>query len=491
MKKLSKIIICLVFVMALFCGSAAALAAEDDTDYLNLLMIIPERHPFFESCADELNALGLFRGSDLGYELDRSPKRLEAGIMLLRLLGLEEIALAGDCKHPFTDVPEWADKIVGYLYENNLTNGISKTRFGSDNNCDPRMYVTFVLRTLGYSDKDGDFTYEDSLTFGMSVGVIDKFILSTPFLRDNMVAVSFLSLHTATADGEYDTLLEKLVADRVVSTEAAKTVLDRNQYYTEIRAAFSEARYNVSYGAKTIGESTNYGEVWRFEYTFNIAVRMDNGKLSMRMYAYSPIWEPEVGVKYYKDGYMYYCLQNGETWKVRMPQDYALSELYEVFQDMGMVPLVAGSMSPIYMVKSVTKEVAGNYIVHTETNTPVLEEYNKYTRNSHTNGINTVTKYYINKDGSPDKITCSTSTLFDSASSESIISEQYNFKFGDEVKIVFPEDLGSYEDKTDEYSEVPQTVECQFCEYIYQGVKVPNFCPVCDASKEAFQFVEE
>ena len=45
--------------------------------------------------------------------------------MLTRLLGAEKTALAGNWKHPFTDVPQWADKYVGWLYQNGLTKGVS------------------------------------------------------------------------------------------------------------------------------------------------------------------------------------------------------------------------------------------------------------------------------------------------------------------------------------------------------------------------------
>mgnify|MGYP002802526165 CR=1 FL=1 len=43
----------------------------------------------FTSSADVLNELGLFQGSESGYELDRAPDRAEAATMLVRLLGKE------------------------------------------------------------------------------------------------------------------------------------------------------------------------------------------------------------------------------------------------------------------------------------------------------------------------------------------------------------------------------------------------------------------
>ena len=42
--------------------------------------------------AQVLNELGLFQGTNNGYELDRAPTRTEAGVMLIRLLGVEKQA---------------------------------------------------------------------------------------------------------------------------------------------------------------------------------------------------------------------------------------------------------------------------------------------------------------------------------------------------------------------------------------------------------------
>ncbi len=39
--------------------------------------------------ADMLKSLGLFKGTDIGFELDRTSNRVEAAIMLVRLLGGE------------------------------------------------------------------------------------------------------------------------------------------------------------------------------------------------------------------------------------------------------------------------------------------------------------------------------------------------------------------------------------------------------------------
>ena len=93
----------------------------------------------FDAAAKDLSAIGVFRGTEAGFELDRAPTRSEAAIMLVRLYGAEEQAAAdyeaGTISHPFTDVSDFTAPYVAWLYTNGLTNGTSATTFGSAAPC--------------------------------------------------------------------------------------------------------------------------------------------------------------------------------------------------------------------------------------------------------------------------------------------------------------------------------------------------------------------
>ena len=67
-----------------------------------------------KDAADELYTLGLFYGTDKGFELDRSLTRQEAAAMVVRLVGKETTALNGTYRTDFTDVALWAEGYVGY-----------------------------------------------------------------------------------------------------------------------------------------------------------------------------------------------------------------------------------------------------------------------------------------------------------------------------------------------------------------------------------------
>lgn len=51
----------------------------------------------------------MFKGTNNGFELERQPTRAEAGVMLIRMLGKEALALSQDSDYPFDDVPDLID----------------------------------------------------------------------------------------------------------------------------------------------------------------------------------------------------------------------------------------------------------------------------------------------------------------------------------------------------------------------------------------------
>lgn len=171
--------------------------------------------------AHRLRDLGLFQGvgthpdGGINFELERVPSRTEALVMLIRLLGKEDEALNNEWEHPFTDVPGWADKLVGYAYEKGLTKGVSPTEFGTGT-ASVQMYLTFVLRALGYSDgPGGDFTWDAPERFAQGVGILPGDVYMEDFRRSDMVLISEAALFARLKDSDI-TLLDKLIEDGAV-----------------------------------------------------------------------------------------------------------------------------------------------------------------------------------------------------------------------------------------------------------------------------------
>lgn len=195
---------------------------------LALIMTLVMSVPAFavnETNADRLYALGLFKGSGSGYALDGTATRMQGLIMLTRLLGEEEAALASELPCPFTDIAAGnPSRYAAYAYEKGYTTGTTATTFSPSTTIGFKHYVTFLLRALGYNDQAGDFTFATSLTKAAEIGMIDQasasYILQNNpvFYRADLVDLCLSALTMDLKNGS-ETLAEQLVA-RGVFTKA-------------------------------------------------------------------------------------------------------------------------------------------------------------------------------------------------------------------------------------------------------------------------------
>ncbi len=177
MKKLCSMLLVLSMLLSLICTASAA-------------------SPEAVKAANALHSLGLFQGVGTNqdgtpnYDLDRTPNRMEAVTMLVRLLGKEDEAKAGTWNTPFTDVAGWAKPYVGYAYKNALTNGISSNKFGGTDIVTASQYITFVLRALGY-DGSTDFKWDAAWELSDKVGITNgQYNANTPFTRGDVAIIS-------------------------------------------------------------------------------------------------------------------------------------------------------------------------------------------------------------------------------------------------------------------------------------------------------------
>ncbi len=169
--------------------------------------------------ADALHQLGLFQGTNQGYDLDRKSTRIEGLVMLVRLMGEEDAAKAYTGKHPFQDVPAWADRYVAYAYDKGYTNGSSATTFGPSDLMTGNQYLTFLLRALGYDDSAGDFVWSSAVKTAASLGVLSaadqtSILRTRYFYRDHIVYTSYKAL-IAKKKGGIITLATALVQNGV------------------------------------------------------------------------------------------------------------------------------------------------------------------------------------------------------------------------------------------------------------------------------------
>ena len=190
----------------------------------------------YTNCADSLHEMGLFQGTQNGYDLDRTPTRAEAAVMLVRLLGKEAEAKALTYTAPFTDLKGWEKPYVQYLYSNGLANGTNRTTFNPTGKCTAQMYATFLLRALGYSDT-ADFSYANAIETAREQGIYDTGIINTQnFLRDDAAAASYTVLSVSPKNSE-GTLLDQLVSENAITEADAKRYQSLFSSYAQYREA--------------------------------------------------------------------------------------------------------------------------------------------------------------------------------------------------------------------------------------------------------------
>ncbi len=207
-------------------GSGITITSDSATVYVrDGARMLPAYTAANTKYADALLGLKLFLGSNRGYELDRTPTRQEALIMLIRLLGEEQDALGYTGTSTFTDLTGWLEGRSYIIYGHNkgYTNGESATVFAQAKPASLEMYLTFVLRALGYSDAAGDFVWNtSSRTLAIDLGLITQSeidsILTSGFMRDHVVRISYNALDT-NLKGSGETLAEKLTAAGVITSE--------------------------------------------------------------------------------------------------------------------------------------------------------------------------------------------------------------------------------------------------------------------------------
>lgn len=320
----------------------------------------------FDAVAEDLSAIGMFRGTANGFELDRAPTRSEAAIMLVRLYGAEEAAKtayeAGEISHPFTDVSEFTSPYVAWLYTNGITNGFTETTYASQRACTAQNYVAFLLRALGY--KDGtDFQYADALTFAQEKGFYDSLAFSGTFLRDDLAALTYQGLAADMADGK-TYLLDSLIKSKAIDKTAAKPMTDKIEAYRAMQSACADmdsTMLDADIDMKMDMTMSVAGETMTMptEMTGNmkmIADNLSNVQLAYELNTSLEGAETTMGM-WMKDGWQYLSMTvAGETTKIKSPVDDVTTAL----ESLPVVDVDSMNVSGLAMIGSITSKTVSN-----------------------------------------------------------------------------------------------------------------------------------
>ena len=126
-----------------------------------------------DRAADTLAALGLVQGTASGdYALTAPATRAQAAVLLVRLAGGEAAAKADPWFAGFRDLPAWAADSIDYAAHQGWVTGVSTLYFNPNDTITANAWCAFLLRMLGYSDKNGDFAIDDAAVFAQHIGLV-------------------------------------------------------------------------------------------------------------------------------------------------------------------------------------------------------------------------------------------------------------------------------------------------------------------------------
>jgi len=181
--------------------------------------------------ADNLFDLRLFMGTGVDssgapiFELERSLNRMEALALVVRLMGLESKANEFSGPNPFRDTPYWGEKIAAFAYYEGISVGIGSGLFSPERFVTYLEFTAFLLRTLGYSEYNGDFQFNQAVNKAVEINLYtlnQKNVQNNAghFFRSDAVVSMARALLTNTK-GTDSMLIDTLVVSNTISREAA------------------------------------------------------------------------------------------------------------------------------------------------------------------------------------------------------------------------------------------------------------------------------
>ncbi len=208
MRNLKKLLAVVVAICVLATMTIPAFAAETKTD------------------AQIVEILGVLKGDGAGVTdtyLAKGTNRMQAAQLYLRLIGLEDEALAETSTDNFDDanlVYAGGQRVLAYLKANPDLGwgGVGANKFEPTGAASAQMIYKVMLEALGY--KQGtDFEWADAITFAKDKGLSK--IADVTNLTNADMATALVEALNAKVKGSDATLLEKLIDDKIIDEAKA------------------------------------------------------------------------------------------------------------------------------------------------------------------------------------------------------------------------------------------------------------------------------
>ncbi len=169
--------------------------------------------------ADTLATLHVLE--DTNYRLEETATRGEAAVLLVNLSGSKWAARSMPYPVPFRDVFAIGTE-VGYGAHRGWFSGVTDSEFCPDNPITANAWCAFLLRMVGYSDKEGDFTVTDAAAFARRIG-LTTCTYSGSLTRAELFRSAAEALTFSYRDGS-GTVIDRLISSGTCTRAAANAL---------------------------------------------------------------------------------------------------------------------------------------------------------------------------------------------------------------------------------------------------------------------------
>ncbi|NMB97508.1 MAG: hypothetical protein GYA02_13010 [Clostridiaceae bacterium] len=153
--------------------------------------IFTDEQPSVEFCVEGK----ILRGNGSSLNLDGDLSRIEAAVLLIRLIGEEDAALAlQNEKCSFSDVPEWAIGYANYAYKNNILKGF-QGKLNPHDKCTPNDFTTMLYRLLDMQEGI-EFNWKNAASQLIPAEIINKTSRNILMLLNILYSPSFCKFST-------------------------------------------------------------------------------------------------------------------------------------------------------------------------------------------------------------------------------------------------------------------------------------------------------
>ena len=158
------------------------------------------------------------------YHADQYVTRIIAAEMIADITGLSKEAQNTSFSHPFVDISSGSEQLIGFLYHNNIIEGITNNHYMETELCDETAFLAFLLRAISYVGGDATrVDMEDAYPAAMETGILlsDDQKDDKALLVNDAFEICYSALY-AEIGSEGHTLLSYLMSNGTITQPRAE-----------------------------------------------------------------------------------------------------------------------------------------------------------------------------------------------------------------------------------------------------------------------------